>query len=105
MTFVDPHDLPVGERLPGWRGRHFHSQSMTFGQWEFDAGATVHEHRHPQEEVWHVVTGELELTVAGETAVLGPGMFAIVPPDTPHAVRALSDGTALAVDHPLRDDA
>ena len=102
MRVIDPDDLPVRERLPGWRGRHFDSEHMTFGHWEFDAGASIHEHSHPQEEVWHVVSGELEVTVAGETALLRPGMSAVVPPDARHSVRALTTGTALAVDHPVR---
>jgi quercetin dioxygenase-like cupin family protein len=52
-------ELPSRERLPGWHGRHFDSESMTFGRWEFEAGASIHEHRHPQEEVWLPIEGEL----------------------------------------------
>ena len=51
MPFVNVADLTEVERLPGWRGRHFDSASMTFGYWEFDAGSSIHEHSHPQEEV------------------------------------------------------
>jgi len=40
-------DMPSRERLPGWHGRHFDSASMTFGPWEFEAAASIHEHRHP----------------------------------------------------------
>jgi quercetin dioxygenase-like cupin family protein len=105
MPFVDTSELPARERLPGWRGRHFDSAHMTFGHWEFNAGSTIHEHAHPQEEVWEVVEGELEITVDGVTATVQPGNAAIVPPNTPHSVRALSDGRAIVVDHPLRPDA
>ena len=105
MPFLDVDALPVRERLPGWRGRHFDSASMTFGLWEFDAGASIHEHAHPQEEVWQVLEGELEVTIDGSTAVAGPGVAAIVPPDTPHSIRALRAGRAIAVDHPVRPDA
>jgi len=104
MPFLDTNELPAVERLPGWRGRHFHSASITFGHWEFSAGASIHEHRHPQEEVWEVVEGELEVTVDGVTAVAGPGFAAIVPPNVPHAVRALSDGRAIVVDQPPRPE-
>jgi unsaturated pyranuronate lyase len=104
MPFLDTNELPAVEKLPGWRGRHFHSASMTFGHWEFSAGASIHEHRHPQEEVWEVVEGELEVTVDGMTAVAGPGFAAIVPPNVPHAIRALSDGRAIVVDQPPRPE-
>ena len=104
MPFLDIGALPVRERRPGWRGRHFNSASMTFGLWEFDAGASIHEHAHPQEEVWQVLEGELEVTIDGSTAVAGPGVAAIVPPDIPHSIRALRAGRAIAVDHPVRPD-
>jgi quercetin dioxygenase-like cupin family protein len=105
MSFVNLSDLSEVERLPGWRGRHFDSLSMTFGYWEFDAGSSIHEHSHPQEEVWFVIEGELEITVGGETRTAGPGGAAIVPPGERHSVVAHTDGRALAVDHPVRADA
>lgn len=102
MTFIDTKTLPVVERKPGWRGRYFDSESMTFGHYEFDAGATIHEHAHEQEEVWHVVEGELEVTIAGATQTAGPGCVAIVPPHTQHEVRAITSGKAIVVDYPSR---
>jgi unsaturated pyranuronate lyase len=104
VPFVNVGDLPEIERLPGWRGRHFDSASMTFGYWEFDAGSSIHEHSHPQEEVWLVIEGELDLTVGGEARTAGPGGAAIVPPGVRHSVLARTDGRALAVDHPVRAD-
>ena len=104
MSLVDTSTLRIIERLPGWRARIFNSAGMTFAHYEFDAGAAIHEHRHEQEEVWNVIEGELELTVDGVAQRAGPGLVAIVPPNTPHSVRALSDGRAIVVDHPLRPD-
>jgi quercetin dioxygenase-like cupin family protein len=104
MPFLDINALPARERLPGWRGRHFDSASMTFGLWEFDAGSSIHEHAHPEEEVWLVLEGELEVTIDGGTEAARPGSVAIVPPSTPHSLRALGSGRALAVDHPVRLD-
>jgi quercetin dioxygenase-like cupin family protein len=104
MPFVDTKNLAVWERLPGWRGRFYRSQSMTFAHWEFDAGASVHEHQHPNEEVWNVIDGEIEVTIDGKTQRAGPGVAAIVPFNSRHAVHALTDGRALVVDHPVRSD-
>jgi quercetin dioxygenase-like cupin family protein len=104
MPFLHIDELAVRERLPGRHGRHFDSASMTFGHWEFEAGASIHEHAHPQEEVWLPVEGELEITVDGVTALARPGTVAIVPPDTRHSIRALRAGTAIVVDHPIRPD-
>jgi hypothetical protein len=60
MPFVDISSLPVTERLPGWYGRYFHSSSMTFAQYDFVRDSSIHEHFHPQEEVYEVIDGELE---------------------------------------------
>ncbi len=102
MAVVDTTKLDVIERKPGWHGRYFHSPSMTFAHYEFEAGSSIHEHFHEQEEVWEVIEGELDVTVDGVTQTVGPGMAAIVPPNTPHAVRAVTDGKAIVVDYPLR---
>jgi quercetin dioxygenase-like cupin family protein len=102
MPIIDTHALEAVEKRPGWTGRIFSSPSMTFAHWDFAAGSTIHEHHHEQEEVWHVIEGELALTIGGETGRAGPGMVAVIPADTPHAVTALTDGKAIVVDHPLR---
>lgn len=104
MPIIDTLAIPAVEKRPGWKGRMFSSPSMTFAHWDFAAGATIHEHSHEQEEVWHVLEGELELTIGGEAARAGPGMVAVVPAHAAHAVTALTDGKAIVVDHPLRPD-
>jgi quercetin dioxygenase-like cupin family protein len=104
MPIVDTAVLNIVERLPGWRGRAFNSPSMTFVHYAFDAGSSIHEHQHEQEEVWNVIEGELEVTIDGAVYVASAGMVAIAPPNTRHAVRALTDGRAIVVDTPLRLD-
>ena len=104
MAIVDTAELKVVQRLPGWRGRSFNSPSMTFVHYEFDAGASIHEHHHEQEEVWNVIEGELEVTIDGVAQVAKAGMVAITPPNTRHSVRAVTAGRAIVVDTPLRRD-
>jgi quercetin dioxygenase-like cupin family protein len=103
MAFIDTKQLAVLDKRPGWRGRPFHSQNNTFIWWEFDQDAGIHQHQHEQEEVWHVIDGELEVTVAGRTERCGPGTAAIIPPNTPHSVLVVQAGRALVVDCPLRE--
>ena len=104
MPFVDTSSLDVIERLPGWYGRYFHSPSMTFAHYDFTRGASIHEHFHPQEEVYEVIEGELEMSIDGATQVIRPGLVAIVPSNVRHSVKALTDGRAIIVDYPLRAD-
>jgi quercetin dioxygenase-like cupin family protein len=98
MPFVDTSSLKVVERLPGWRGRYFHSPSMTFAHYDFKRGSSIHEHFHPQEEVYEVIAGELEVTIGGEAQIARAGLVAIVPSNVPHSVKALTDGRAIIVD-------
>ena len=104
MPFVDTKSLRVTERLPGWCGRYFHSPSMTFAHYDFARGSSIHEHFHPQEEVWEVIEGEIEVTIDGVAQVVRPGLVAIVPGGVRHSVKALTDGRAIIVDYPLRRD-
>ena len=76
---------------------------MTFARYEFDAGASIHEHCHPQEEVWQIIEGEVELTVDGVTRRVSGGVAAVVPSNVLHHVQALSPGKAIVVDYPLRE--
>ena len=103
MPFLDTNAMPRTQKRPGWFGCIFSSPSMTFAHWDFKAGATIHEHGHEQEEVWHIVEGELDVTIAGETTRAGPGMVAIIPAQTAHAVVAVTDGKAIVADWPLRE--
>ena len=102
MPIVDTDRLKVIERLPGWRGRFFHSEHMTFVHYAFDAGAAIHEHHHPEEEVYEILKGEIEIAIEGVTHRARPGLVAIVPAGVRHGVRALTDGELIVVDHPAR---
>ena len=104
MPFVDVSSLREIERLPGWHGRYFHSPSMTFAHHAFVRGASVHGHFHPQEEVYEVIEGELQVTIGGVTQIVRTGVVAIVPSNVPHSVKALTDGRAIIVDYPLRSE-
>jgi len=104
MPFVDTSGLRVIERLPGWHGRYFHSPSMTFAHYDFVRGSSIHEHFHPEEEVYEVIEGELELTIDGVSQIARPGLVGIVPGNVRHAVKALTDGRAIIVDYPVRHD-
>jgi mannose-6-phosphate isomerase-like protein (cupin superfamily) len=94
-----------GQPLPGWDGRFVHSATMTFAHYDIAADATpLHEHQHEQEEVWHIVDGEVAVTIGGEEQVLGPGCVAVVPPETPHSVRPLAACRAIIADYPRRSN-
>ncbi len=102
MPFVDTGALDVIERLPGWHGRYFHSENMTFAHYDFTRGAAIHEHFHPEEEVYEIIEGELELSIDGVAQIARAGLVAIVPANVRHSVKALTDGRVIIVDCPRR---
>lgn len=104
MPFIDTNELRVIERLPGWKGRYFHSTSMTFAHYDFTAGSSIHEHSHPEEEVYEVIEGEIEVVIEGQCQIVKPGIIAFVPANSRHSVKALTDGRLIVVDHPARPE-
>jgi quercetin dioxygenase-like cupin family protein len=102
VTFIDPNRLDTKEPREGWRGRFFHSRNMTFAYYAVEAGAWIHEHSHPNDEVWNIIDGQLEITIAGEARIVGPGCAAVIPPGTSHSVKAITNSRVIVVDHPPR---
>ncbi len=104
MTIVRIDDLNEIERLPGWFGRYFHTEQMTVAHYRFLRDASIHEHFHPQEEVYEVLEGELEITIEGVVNIARPGVAVIVPSSARHSVKALTDGRLFIVDCPRRPE-
>jgi quercetin dioxygenase-like cupin family protein len=76
---------------------------MSFTYYDVDAGASIHEHWHEHEEVWHVIEGSLEFTVAGETFVGDKGNAALVASNAHHSVKALTNAKVIIANHPVRE--
>jgi unsaturated pyranuronate lyase len=82
VTFIDTNRLDVKEPREGWKGRFFHSRKTTFAHYAVEASGWIHQHSHSNDEVWNIIDGQLEITSAGETRVVGPGGAAVIPPGT-----------------------
>jgi quercetin dioxygenase-like cupin family protein len=104
LTRYDWSSLSEQTPFPGFHGKAVHSGAMSFVLWSIEAGARLPEHNHVHEQVLNVLDGEFELTVAGETARLGPGTLAVVPPDARHSGVALTSCRILDVFQPVRED-
>ncbi len=59
---------------------------------ELDPGSMLAPHTDSAEEALHILAGEGEATVAGETARIRAGHIAIVPSMAPHSIRNTGDG-------------
>ena len=104
MSFIDLSRIDAEELIPGFSVRFVHSENMTFAHWEIEQDAELPEHSHMHEQVAHVTHGEFELTVDGETKVLGPGTVAVIPSNAVHSGRAVTACRILDVFYPVRED-
>jgi quercetin dioxygenase-like cupin family protein len=104
MTLFKLNESKEMELAPGIRARIINSENMSVAHVTLDSGVVMPEHRHPNEQIVNVIQGELELTVAGEPRVLKPGLVEVLPPDMPHAARALTDCRVIDIFYPVRAD-
>jgi len=104
MAFIDCRTLTPREVAPGFRGRFVHAQHMTLAIWEIEAGSGLPEHSHVHEQIVKVLSGEFELTVAGEARVLTADTVAVVPSGVRHSGRAITKCQVLDAFYPVRED-
>jgi quercetin dioxygenase-like cupin family protein len=69
-----------------------------------DRGAVVPEHRHPHEQIAHVLRGRLRLTLAGVAHDLDPGESLYIPGNAPHSAEALDETLVVDTFSPPRED-
>ena len=104
MNTKDLSEVESRELMPGFNGKFVHTDRMTFIYWDIEEGAVLPEHSHEHEQVVNCFDGEFELTVSGETRILGPGTVTQIPGNAVHSGRALSDCKILDVFAPVRED-
>lgn len=105
MPFATFAQLPAKTIFDGAiRGHYAHLERCTVGEVHLAAGTVVPMHRHPHEQTMVVLEGRFEFTVGAETAVLEPGMAALIPSDVPHGGRALTSVRVLDIFAPVREE-
>ena len=103
--FCDLENREAKEIVPGVRIRTFWGDQMLLSSADIDANAGLPLHSHPHEQAGTVVSGEFELTIAGETRWLRSGDSFVIPGGVEHGGRA-GDIPAKIVDvfSPVRED-
>lgn len=83
--------------------RSFSSAQATIVSYSFAPGAQFPRHRHPQEQVTLVQSGEIEMTIGEHTESLCRGDWTIAPPEIEHSITAGGEGaTIIAIVVPRR---
>ncbi len=71
---------------------------------QLDAGSKMPEHRHPQEQVVHILSGRMKLIVDGTAHELAPGDSFYLAANVPHGVETMEETRVLDTFSPPRDE-
>jgi quercetin dioxygenase-like cupin family protein len=100
-------DVPQERLSPSSARRAVHGERVTLAQFTFAAGTLIPMHQHEHEQYSYVLDGELEFRIGAEDAepiIVRSGEVMVLPPHTPHMVRAVVDTFDLDIFSPPRGD-
>jgi len=104
MGFKEISKLPSKEILNGFEAKLIHTKNNTISYLSIASGANLPKHSHIHEQITQVTEGELEMTIAGVTKILKPGMVAIIPSNSKHSGKALTACKVTDIFYPVRED-
>lgn len=97
-------NIPAKELAPGIVGRYIHTENMTIGYVTIEKGAVLPSHSHDHEQTSQILSGHLEMTIAGETTILTPESITVIPSNCVHSAVALTDCIVIDTFFPVRED-
>ncbi len=105
MYFCDVENREAEEVVPGIHLRTFWGEKMLLSIVDLDAHANLPAHSHPHEQSGTIISGEMTLTIAGETRLLKQGDAYIIPGGVEHSAQTGSQ-PARVVDifSPVREE-
>jgi len=104
QVFGSFDQVPEKEIAPGFLSKLIHTDANTINFITVKAGSTIPLHRHIHQQCSFVLEGAFEMTVEGETQVLTPGLFCLIPSNAEHGGRAVTDCRLVDIFSPVRED-
>jgi len=92
MTWETWPDELLDERGRIWWQTLAQGEGLTLGLARLPPGERLHEHHHEQSEVYYVIEGAGEVTVAGVASQVGGGSHVFIPGSARHGIRNTGDG-------------
>jgi len=90
---------------PGIRRRTIaHGSTMYQMLAKLDAGSRLPEHKHPQEQIVHILEGRMKLIVSGVPHELSRGESFYLAGNIPHGVETIEETMVLDTFSPPRDE-
>jgi quercetin dioxygenase-like cupin family protein len=98
------NEIPSKEIVPGFHGKMVHGNLSTMAFFTIAKGSFMPEHHHLNEQISHMLEGELEMMIGGERFLLTSGTVLVIPPGVPHSARALADCKMIDSFSPVREE-
>lgn len=103
--FATKNDSGYQQVLPGIRMKTLvYGEKSLLVEFHLALGAELPLHSHPHEQSGYLVSGVMELNVAGEVRRLTPGDAWCIPGGLEHSARIVEDAIAVEVFAPRRDE-
>ena len=105
MSFLDVEGRATKELAPGVQARTFWQDQMMVAIVDLEPRSEVPTHQHPHEQAGSVLSGELSLTIDGETRTLTQGDTYLIPGNVEHsATTGEMPARVMDVFSPVRDE-
>ena len=99
-------ELPGNEVYAGVVRRTFDARQATVTSYSFAPGASFPVHRHPQEQITLIESGEVMMRIGDGVEPLSAGAWSVVDADVEHGIVAGPDGAQIvAIIVPRRSSA
>ncbi len=96
--------IQSNEIMPGYHGKLVHGDKISWAFWTVEKDAEVPIHQHHHEQIMHVVEGDFEFTLDGNTKIYYAGDVVLIPSNTPHGGKALTPCKLMDVFCPVREE-
>jgi len=81
-----------------------YGEKTLLAEFRLQKGSTLPKHSHRYEQTGYLVSGQMLLSIGGETFGAGPGDSWCIPGDVEHGADILADSIAVEVFSPVRED-
>jgi len=98
MYYFDMDAVPVKPLVEGVQIKVVHGEKIMLSFVDLEAGAIVPEHTHPHEQMGYVISGELEIKIAGEKKLCHAGDTYLIPGNIHHSVKVSPGWPAKVLD-------
>lgn len=84
--------------------KYKYGSGMTIAYLKLEKGAIVPLHKHPYEQITHIIAGKVEVEMENKKYIVAKGDVLIIPANIPHRFVALEETLDMDVFSPVRMD-